>query len=616
VGFRKLVRMFSTVCFLSLLAAALIVNPVSADEDHSIKVTPPSVMPGGVVTVSGSGYDYYVSKYVSISWDALSSINTTVDIEPNGTFTCSKVVPSGFPSGTRIYIRVTCLGHTWREGYFTIVDSLPDLKITLNSYSGALGDTAMTVNGTDFSAVPVITVDGNTVTSFITSPSIDSKGSFSASFIVKAITSGEYTIKATDVNGYGSASAIYTVASPKISLDRSSSVVGAPVSITGSGFFPGPVSIALKRAGQSIQTVSGTASSTGGVNLDMIIQENIGGAYVFEVTDAYDNYASAQYSIVPNIDVSMSSSDYKDDITITGTGFAANPSITLTCNGDMVLMPPVTIDSKGSFTCEMSNLAAGEYVIKGTDSGVAYYKSFTLDQKIIASLLTSPSKPGYVGMEMTLICYGFKEGATIILLFDDEPISVDKRAYENGSYIVEFKIPPVSIPSKDGQHTITVSDNGENPREIDFFIEVIPPGVAVLLSPESNNKPKQPVSFTWTPVIDDSGVTYTLQISKDRTFSFSTPVLEKAGLVDSTYKMAGTEELQNTSADAPYFWRVMAVDQAGNKGSWSEARSFTIGSAKPNWLAPVLWVGGVLLIGAVILVLGLWWGRRMAYKSY
>lgn len=103
-----------------------------------------------------------------------------------------------------------------------------------------------------------------------------------------------------------------------------------------------------------------------------------------------------------------------------------------------------------------------------------------------------------------------------------------------------------------------------------FTIDATPPQVPTLISPPngsllSDNTP----SFRWSAVTDLSGVKYTLQYSVDNSFQTGTVV---DNLLDNTYTVSDNRVL----VDNKYYWRVRAVDGAGNIGNWSGVWSFTL----------------------------------------
>lgn len=93
-------------------------------------------------------------------------------------------------------------------------------------------------------------------------------------------------------------------------------------------------------------------------------------------------------------------------------------------------------------------------------------------------------------------------------------------------------------------------------RVLDFT----PPPSPQLISPDNgtmtaDNTP----TFDWSDVYDPSGVTYDFEIVN---------VFIKVGLIQSSYTLEDSEALP----DGTYYWRVRAVDGAGNVGNWSETR--------------------------------------------
>ena len=131
----------------------------------------------------------------------------------------------------------------------------------------------------------------------------------------------------------------------------------------------------------------------------------------------------------------------------------------------------------------------------------------------------------------------------------------------------------------------------------------------MLLLPEDATEAEAEIYFDWENVDDPSGVTYTLQIATD--VDFNTVVLEKEDLTSSEYFITEGEVLLPTMKEAPYHWKVKAVDGAFNESEWSTPMSLYIGSSftLPDWAKGILIGIGVLLIG----FLAFWVGRRTAY---
>jgi PGF-pre-PGF domain-containing protein len=107
--------------------------------------------------------------------------------------------------------------------------------------------------------------------------------------------------------------------------------------------------------------------------------------------------------------------------------------------------------------------------------------------------------------------------------------------------------------------------------------DTVPPPTPSLVSPANGaNITDNTPLFDWSDVSDPSGVTYDIYISRDA--RFVSTALQKTGLTASTYELTPAEAL----VAGAYYWRVRAVDGAGNIGSWSENWSFAVSIAPPT----------------------------------
>ena len=131
------------------------------------------------------------------------------------------------------------------------------------------------------------------------------------------------------------------------------------------------------------------------------------------------------------------------------------------------------------------------------------------------------------------------------------------------------------------------------------------PAIPQLLLPSTDAKPEYPITFKWQSVTDPSGVTYGLQVAKDK--DFTNIVLEKEGLTKSEYTVTKTEDkgLGSTKKDATYWWQVRAIDGALNMSAWSAAKPFAVSFNLPipSWIWYLLGVLGCLLLLFIGLVL-------------
>ncbi len=109
-----------------------------------------------------------------------------------------------------------------------------------------------------------------------------------------------------------------------------------------------------------------------------------------------------------------------------------------------------------------------------------------------------------------------------------------------------------------------------------FGLDNTAPGVPIQVGPADGARTSDTTpAIDWSDVSDTSGVTFELQLDNEP--EFSSPVLSRSALSNSTYTLAGGEAL----ADGVYYWRVTTMDGAGNMSGWTAARSFTIDTELP-----------------------------------
>ncbi|MBI4188759.1 MAG: hypothetical protein HY529_06100 [Chloroflexi bacterium] len=478
------------------------------------------------------------------------------------------------------------------------VDALPEVTIT--PVEGAVG-IEVKVTGTSFAAGNSVTIkfDGAQVKTATS----DSNGDFSnAAFAVPESYRGSHTLEVRDASDK-LATATFTT-KQSIIVTPTSGAAGDNVTVSGTGFAAAK-GITIKFDG--IQVKTATTTSVGSFSAVTFAAPAKGaGSYNVDVVDESGNSASLPFTIsgvLVNLNPAAGESDIS--VTVTGSGFRASKPITITFNKSNVAT--TTSDNSGAFTTtfKVPVLASATYKVTATDgTNTAPEADFSIVTNAGISPATSAASPGYVGMQLTVNGVGFTAGGTATVNYDGKPV-VTATVGSDGKFSVNFKAPP----SSDGGHIIIATD-GTHSKQFAFTMESTPPSVPKPLKPEMGIKAEKDTFFDWEDVPDDpSGITYTLQIANDK--DFSSIVLEKTGLTRSEYTITGKERLKSVSKDAPYYWRVKAVDGASNESQWSGTGSFYLGfswglSSKMTYI--LLGAGALLLV-----ILGVWIGRRTAY---
>lgn len=108
-----------------------------------------------------------------------------------------------------------------------------------------------------------------------------------------------------------------------------------------------------------------------------------------------------------------------------------------------------------------------------------------------------------------------------------------------------------------------------------FTVDITPPLVPSLNTPGNGGFTNTPYSnLNWSWIYDPSGVDFNLQVDDDS--DFSSPKVNKTNLSGTDYTV--TTPLEERS----YYWKVKAIDGAGNESAWSSVWSFTVDITPPS----------------------------------
>ncbi|UCC90706.1 MAG: hypothetical protein JSW24_00615 [Dehalococcoidia bacterium] len=407
----------------------------------------------------------------------------------------------------------------------------------------------------------------------------------------------------------------FTVINAEIDLDTRAGPVGTKVEIAGIDFADSE-EIAIKYDGEDVtdEIVSGYDDETdryGEFTSAILIPESTAGEHTITVSDETGSQSSAIFTVKPEIAISPMQGVAGNIVEVTGTGFGEEAAVTITFDGEDVA---TSVTSQwGSFTTgfEVPEVVEGSYNIEVEDEEgntvEAEFTAYIATEVSINPVITRAS-PGHVGMNVTVSGIGFEANHEITVTYATEPIVVATAISDaEGAFSATFEVPQ----SKAGEHIVTAGD-GTNTLAATLFMESEAPPIPELLLPEEASRAEAEIYFGWEDVTDPSGVTYTLQIATDEDFTPNSIVLKKEGLTDSGYTINGEEKLEPTKEEAPYYWRVKAIDSASNESGWSTPGSFYIGVGFtwPSWIIHLWW--GLGAVAAVFF--GLWLGRRAAYR--
>ncbi|MBA7562064.1 hypothetical protein ES708_03713 [subsurface metagenome] len=435
---------------------------------------------------------------------------------------------------------------------------------------------------------------------------------------VEDVHSGDYYIYAVYYRSYQIAAvAEFIVLNGEISLDIEEDVVGTEVEISGIGLRPDQA-ITIKYDGNAIPISGGDSQSDddGDFTCTLIIPESVAGSHVITAVDESGNTPETEFTVTPMITINPAELLTGGEAQVSGTGFAARGDITITIDSEEVTTTPLplTADHYGSFEGSFIVPASGGFgdrTVEASDHSLNEAQAqIAIRGGIMVSPTTSLISPGYAGMELVINGAGFSIGSTVTITYSDngEDIPVATATAKDGAFRVEFIVPT----SAAGSHDITAAD-GTSTATVTFIMESQAPPTPTPLTPEVAGTTGARAHFDWLEVSDDSGISYTLQVAIDP--DFNVILLNQAGLEASEYTLSEEEELASAQKDAPYYWRVKAVDGALNESGWTYPRIFYIGfswSSLPPWALYVLGVVAAAVLG----ILGYWlWNKRARGKA-
>jgi hypothetical protein len=387
--------------------------------------------------------------------------------------------------------------------------------------------------------------------------------------------------------------------------------VGTEVEMSGVGF-DGNDDIQFSYDGDHIEVASGGGDrrfkSNGSFTSRVIIPASVAGTHILKVEDDGGHSGQVNFTVEPKITVSPAPASVGDEVTVTGTGFGEDSDLIVYFDGDVVYITgDYDTNDCGGFQASfiVPELTPGDYLVEVEDEEFNLAEvQLEVGPGLNVSPVTSAEAPGHVGDTVELSGSGFQPNHELTITYASTPVEFTTTSLDDGSFSYSFTVPP----SPAGEHAITVSD-GLSTKGVSFFMESNPPDTPEPLLPEIDAKADSKTEFDWTDISDASmPVTYELQVSTNSQFTAESMLVSKIELTTSTYTLTDDEELESTSEDAPYYWRVRAKDAASNHSAWSSGTRFTVGGGfhMPGWLTYTL-----IALGAIfIFFLGLWLGRR------
>ena len=330
---------------------------------------------GSNLTIAGKGFNANEPN-VQVVYDG-NPMQTGIVAGSKGSWQISVKVPASSRGQHIIDAGGTTPASEVEDKEFNVI---PEIEI--NPTSGWV-NTVVGIYGSGFASGETnikVTYDGGTVKTNIAA---DARGSWQSSFSIPSSSQGGHDIRAYGAvtNESDLQSASFSV-SPGIKLEPVSGYLGGAIYV-GDGLYVGGVGFEANETGIKI-TYDGalavsniTADAKGSWSDKLDVPPSSKGEHIIdasgEITRASD-IVDAIVIISPKVELNPTSGAIGNEITVHGTGFAANQVITISYDGAKVASNAAT-DAKGIFTTsfKIPKSKAGDHTITVTDPTAAVF---------------------------------------------------------------------------------------------------------------------------------------------------------------------------------------------------------------------------------------------------
>jgi hypothetical protein len=285
----------------------------------------------------------------------------------------SMTIPAGTLGGSHTLWAVgTTSARTAQSNSFTVAASATGLSPT----SRVVGSSAsITAKGFLTSHALTVTVGGASasITSGATS---DATGASTVSFTIPAVPNGSRSVVVSDGTSTATSATGFTVNAAATGLTPTSGTVGtAGVAITANGFLAS-TALTVKVGGNTASITSGgTTGTNGSSSVVFTIPATSNGSQPVIVSDGTNTATSGtNFTIQAALSVSPASgASGTTGVTLTGTGFVATKTVSVTFGGSALTVTPATVSATGGWTATFTvpSTTAGAKTVTATDSGSA-----------------------------------------------------------------------------------------------------------------------------------------------------------------------------------------------------------------------------------------------------
>jgi hypothetical protein len=300
-------------------------------------------------------------------------------------------------------------------------------------------------------------------------------------------------------------------------------------------------------------------------------------------------------AVAPSINIDHESVHVGDIINITGSGFGQDESGILVTFDGIAAGSNTMADDNGRWSVSIAMPACvnGVHTVAAHGNVTAATGVSNRTITVSAKIALSPAS-GNVGDTINVIGSGFSSGKKAVVTYGGVFMLEDVPVDSTGSFSDSFKAPG----GKHGGVEVVATEADGISASSDFAMDTTPPSVPRVTSPTDGSMVgfigDTKVNFDWTDVTDPSGVYYDLQIATDA--NFKDIVVQQSGLAVPEYKSTKAEALPH----GEYYWRIRAVDGAGNTSDWTAPALLKAGFMSTTTLIIIL---VVVLLGVLAVVM-------------
>ncbi|MEK7812520.1 MAG: hypothetical protein AAB296_02080, partial [Candidatus Desantisbacteria bacterium] len=496
-------------------------------------VTPTTGKVYSYVTVEGMGYSI---GQVDISFGKVINITTTT-AGINGTFSTSFYIDLPQKSGT------TTITSTGTNGEFDADSFIIIGGISIGPNSGIVGS-MVTVGGTGYIPGALTQIDFGTHETITTTIASSPDGTFSVTFIIDTQPEGTRWIVASDGNPANTDTLPFIILPNIITMTPLLGVVGTVVTIEGTGYQYGTVTIHFGTR-QTITTV--VSSGNGTFSTTFAISPQPTGTKKITAVSLSSRFASTSFAIYSNIILVTPLSGFVGRvITVWGDGFDGTGSLVGIDFGTKETITTTITGQNGTFSVT--------FLVNTQPTGTKWITACTTNEKAgtyvyeIHSEITLVNPPkGAVGKEVTVTGTGFDQDGTVTIHFGTKETITTIGASHHGTFSLTF------IVNTQGWGTKKITACTQNEQALAEFL--ITGAYITLVAPTQGSVATQ-VTVTGIGFDADGTVTIdfgthqtitTAQVQPDGTFSVTFLVSTQSwGIKGIT---ASTTNEQNINAD-------------------------------------------------------------------